>query len=288
MIAGTFLLMMLAIVPIWNAISLLHDFNYVFWAGRHTPTTIVVACIAIILLYAATAGIFFARAHVSVQNEQNLMMIGNIFVTLFGLFLMMASVPLTQQADLTSSNLLRNCDFGDQTHRLYEYSQVLQNIRSTPECRHKPSVEFCEGYQASHPYTDFLKSMENEFRCAGFCYRELPASKKSAPGLIGVDQQVVQGHIDHVTPLSLATGVMAIHQDSTASSDTDLEASATYPPTLFSKANFQASCDGMAARNMKNLAGDIGNQSFFQGIYLVLIAVATGFLNLLGFCARKS
>ena len=42
-----------------------------------------------------------------------------------------------------------------------------------------------------------------------------------------------------------------------------------YPPTLFSDANYQASCEGMAARDMKNFSGDIGFQTFYQGIYLV-------------------
>merc|ERR1719258_666798 len=61
----------------------------------------------------------------------------------------------------------------------------------------------------------------------------------------------------------------------------------TYPPTLFSDANYKASCEGMAARDMRNFAGDIGFQTFYQGIYLVLIAIATGFLKLIGFCVRR-
>merc|ERR1719382_562604 len=65
------------------------------------------------------------------------------------------------------------------------------------------------------------------------------------------------------------------------------EETSRYPPTLFSDANYQASCEGMAARDMRNFAGDVGYQTFYQGIYLVLIAIATGFLKLIGFCAQK-
>jgi hypothetical protein len=43
----------------------------------------------------------------------------------------------------------------------------------------------------------------------------------------------------------------------------------------------------MAARSIKNFAGDIGEQSFYNGLYLVLIAIATGFLKLFGLCVRK-
>merc|ERR1719487_3098733 len=89
-------------------------------------------------------------------------------------------------------------------------------------------------------------------------------------------------HSDKVTEIGLAE----IAQTRKA---TDLGAPAAYvyPPTLFSDANYKASCEGMAARDMRNFAGDIGFQTFYQGIYLVLIAIATGFLKLIGFCVRK-
>lgn len=283
MVGGTFLLAMLAIVPIWNATALLHDFNYVFWAGRQVPTMMIVACVIIVVLYCTTTGLFACRAHQSVQTEQSILMIGNIFITLFGLFLMMSSIPLSRQAELTSGNLLHSCDYSEETHRVYEYSQVLQNIRATPACAAKVSIEECDGYQVSQPYTGFLKSLETNFRCSGFCYRP-PAASKSAAGAKGTSliQYRKQRHIDHVTPLSLAT------ESSLETSETELGTSSTYPPTLFSNANFQASCDGMAARGMKNFAGDVGSQSFYQGVYLVLIAIVTGFLKLLGFCVRKA
>merc|ERR1740120_74186 len=61
-----------------------------------------------------------------------------------------------------------------------------------------------------------------------------------------------------------------------------------YPPTLFSDANYQASCEGMAARSMINFAGDVGFQTFYQGIYLVLIAISMGVMKLAGYCSHKS
>merc|ERR1719199_1089618 len=60
-----------------------------------------------------------------------------------------------------------------------------------------------------------------------------------------------------------------------------------YPPTLFSQANFQASCDGMAARNMRNFAGDVADQTFYEGIMLVIVSIIIGFLKLLGFCGHR-
>jgi len=275
---GCILLGMLSIVPIWNSVILLQDSNYVFWAGRTTPTGIIICCVIIVILYAITVSVFFRRSHQSVlATENTIMMIANIFITLFGLFLMIASIPISHQTDLTYTNLMNRCGYSDQTHRLYEYSEVLHNIRADPKCANKFSVEECEGYEEAAPYTNFLKGMENNFRCAGFCYKP----KRAAAAASFIDKkQRTRLHTDHMTPVSL------IAEDADTS-DT-IEAAARYPPALFSDSHFQASCEGMAARDMKNFAGAIGNQTFFQGVAFVFIAVITGFLKLVSFCQPKA
>jgi len=273
-IGGSLLLAMLAIVPVWNAASLLQDFNYVFWAGPEVPQLMIILASCMVPFFALIAITFLNSARPSVLTEQNVMNLATTFITLFGLGLMIFSLFLTQQADVTSSNLLYNCELSPETHRLYEYSQVLQNIRALPECALKFSVEECAGYKDSPPYTDFLKNMETNFDCAGFCYRAKPATPSSLTQMVATD---LQQHVDHVTPLSFASEGLESH----------VGASSKYPPTLFSDVNWQASCESMAARDMKNYAGDIGIQTFFQGIYLVCISVITGFLKLLGFCLRR-
>jgi len=270
--AGCFLLTLLAIVPLWNATTLLQNSNYVFWADRSIPYWIIVVCVGIVLLYAASIQLFFRNPHDQKQIEQTIMIVASIFITLFGFFLMVASIPLTQQAELTYTNLVHRCGSSEQTHRLYEYSQVLQNIRATPACAVKYSVEECAGYQESAPYTNFLRGMENNFRCAGFCY--------TAPA-VGFKQATLLSSKQSVRQQSLAT-------DAAQTEKRSLPSPNMYPPTLFSDLNFKSSCDGMAARDMKNFAGDIGNQTFFQGIYLIFVAIVCGFLKILSFCMRKA
>merc|ERR1719487_1149447 len=97
--------------------------------------------------------------------------------------------------------------------------------------------------------------MESEFRCSGFCYR--------------------------TTAIALSA-----KKNATLAKNQPKNTTSKYPPTLFSDANHLATCEGMAARDMKNFAGDVGFQTFYQGIYLVLISIATGFLKIMGFCAR--
>lgn len=291
---GCALLAILGVVPIWNSLILMMDSNYVFWAGRWTPQWIIIVSVCIIFLYALTVHAFFRKPVAMEHTEPTIMMIANIYITLFGIFLMLVALPLTHQAELTQTNLLHRCDHSEQTQRLWEYSQVLQNMRATPECAKKASVEDCAGYEAAAPYTNFLKGMENNFRCAGFCYKAPPivggaSMGAAAPGpapapaasanLLSVKRHT---HKDHVSQVAL------IAEDASAKDPVLTYVNNAYPPTLFSNMNFQASCEGMAARDMKNFAGDIGQQTFYQGIYLIFIAVVAGFLKLLGFCVRKA
>jgi len=271
--------------------TLLQDANYVFWAGTSTPKWIISICVVIVVLYAAMVAAFFRKPQNAARTEHTIMIVANIFITLFGLFLLLASLPLTHQAELTYNNLLHRCGSSEQTARLYEYSQVLQNIRADPACAKKYSIEECAGYEEAAPYTNFLKGMENNFRCAGFCYKPpfvamsaapapapAVASSPAAKGLLSVKQHVRHHHTDHITKIALVAE--GAHNEARSSEV------ATYPPTLFSDLNYQASCEGMAARDMHNFAGDIGWQTFYQGLYLVLVAAMTGLLKLLSFCVR--
>merc|ERR1719387_2970734 len=165
---------MLCVVPIWNAASLLHDDNYVFWSGRAVPIWLITLCVVIIVLYVITILAFFTYSRPSVRTEQTIMMIANIFITLLGLILMLISLPLSRQSIETYNNLMHRCDYSEQTHRMYEYSQVLHNIRRRPDCASKFSVEECDGYEPAPPYTTFLKAMESDFRCSGFCFKANP------------------------------------------------------------------------------------------------------------------
>merc|ERR1719343_640805 len=151
-VAGVILLTLLCLVPMWNAIALLMDYNYTYWVGFGVPLWMIFLCVSIIILYAATISIFFSHARPQVQTEQTIMMIANIFITLLGLVLMLVSLPLSRQSIETYNNLMHRCDYSEQTHRVYEYSQVLQNIRSLPACADKYSIEECPGYEDAKPY----------------------------------------------------------------------------------------------------------------------------------------
>merc|ERR1719353_1929398 len=169
------LLVTLMVIPVWNACALLTDENYVYWAGRSVPALMISSCIGILTVYVVTMLLFFKWARPSVRSsEQTVMMVVNMFITLLGLTLMLLSLPLSRQAADTYIALTHRCDYDDLTHRTFEYWTVLNNIRSQPECATKASVEECAGFEVAAPYTTFLKTMETNFRCSGFCWKPPP------------------------------------------------------------------------------------------------------------------
>eukprot|EP00927_Polykrikos_kofoidii_P054893 TRINITY_DN4923_c0_g1_i6.p1 TRINITY_DN4923_c0_g1~~TRINITY_DN4923_c0_g1_i6.p1 ORF type:complete len:364 (+),score=53.22 TRINITY_DN4923_c0_g1_i6:81-1172(+) len=309
LVCGLVVTMLLCIVPIWNAFALMEDVNYNFWVGSALPKWIIFVCFAINVLYIISILLFFRHAHPEVQTEQTVMMLANVFITLTGLALMLLSLPVSSQSQETYNNLMHRCDYSEQTHRMYEYSQVLQNIRATPACAKKYSVEECVGYATAEPYTSFLKTMEEIYHCSGFCYRspqQLQVSLQSVNQTSNRNDQLASSavrdstrrtskahHEDHMTKLSLIATRANVAKSGIAqgvaskAESFELADVSRYPPSLFSDSNFQATCEGMAARDMKDFAGAIGFQMFYQGIYLVIIAVATCFLKLLGYCAGR-
>jgi len=66
---------------------------------------------------------------------------------------------------------------------------------------------------------------------------------------------------------------------------TNAKGEQVYPPTLFSQANFKVTCDGMAARRIRNFALEIGNQLMAEGCMLVGTAIVVSFGQLLTFCS---
>lgn len=294
---GATLVLLLCVVPVWNALALLQDQNYVFWHGKNLPLWMLGLCAGVFVVFVVTMVCFFKFSVPQAQTEQTVMMMANVFITLLGLALMLVSLPLSRQATDTYTNLMQRCDYSPETHRLFEYSQVLHNIRNAPGCEAKYSVEECDGYQDAAPYTTFLKSMESDFRCSGFCYQhvrkvsEEPAAVAQEGGnaskaddvaaalLLFRDRKSKTLQADHTAPqsvLGMASSAKDFHNPVI-----------DFPPTLFNNGNYKASCDGMVARDIKNFAGDVSYQTFYQGIYLVLIAITTSFLKLIGFCVHR-
>jgi hypothetical protein len=349
-VVGTFFLLLLAAVPIWCAYYLLEDSNYVFWAGRQIPEGIITGCALVIFFYLLLLYAFFAKQHNEAQIEHTMMLLGNVSVMIFGVSFMLVSLPLSHQVDITVTNLLYRCDTSAQTHRLYEYSQVLHNIRAMPGCADKYSVEECEGYQEAAPYTTLLRAMEASYHCSGFCINTPPTVVPEFKGAPPNNTFYMTPHVVRAPCLrcpgttrfengetvfvqkekaSLLSGRRQARHEMLATDSSEGSAAETSSsdcecpehgvpehslngwrwngrdwsyngmdwynstwraPPLFhlSDGGYEyPTCEGMAARDMKNFAGDTARFLFFYGVYLVGISVATGFLKLSSVCKSR-
>ena len=172
----------------------------------------------------------------------------------------------------------------------------MHNIRSQPECATATSVEECDGYEQAPPYTTFLKTLESEFRCSGFCWKPAPAAPVAAAttaapaAASGTAPAAANGttSLVNIRPHTNTVAHRRTHHMLSFLQEGAADAPASpFPQSLFSHTLAQASCEGMAARDMRNFAGDIGYQTFYQGIYLVVVAIITGFLKLIGACLAR-
>lgn len=316
---GCLMLVLLCFLPVWNTILLLMDGNFVFFIGRTIPLTIILMCITVVLLYAVTVLLFFKYGQQEFQTEQTVMMISTLFVTLLGLFLLLMTLPLFQRTQGMYKDLRTHCGSSPSTARLYEYYQVLLNIRREPACAQKLSVKECTGYADSEPYTGFLEYLEGNLMCSGFCQgststllASLPVAEPSLPPVAPTSSPQaaevtgdIGGPIVYPTrPPSLSqesaeflarpVGLLRRHEEQVTPlglsevRTTPAQLASLYPPTLFSDANYQISCDGAMSRDMKYFAQDIAAQIGMQGVLLLAIAVGTGFLKLIGLCRQPS
>lgn len=167
--AGILLLAMLSAIPMWNALQLLQDENFMFWNGLLLPSLLLASCVGIIACYAGVMYAFFSRAVTEGQYHREVMSIAHVFLGLLGLVLLGLSFPLSSQASAVFLDLTEHCPGSQRSQVLFSYSQVLHNIRALPECSNKTSVEYCRGYANAAPYTQFLKDMEESYACSGFC-----------------------------------------------------------------------------------------------------------------------
>uniref|UniRef100_A0A7S0F8X4 Uncharacterized protein n=1 Tax=Pyrodinium bahamense TaxID=73915 RepID=A0A7S0F8X4_9DINO len=342
LLLGTLIMLLICVIPLWDAARLLRDPTIVFFLGRRWPRCLVAACVSAIVGYMVMLVTFFKFSRPEYKTEQTVMMIGNIVVTALGLAMLVISQPLARESLAAHNDLFFHCDYGTQTQRLFEYAMVLQLLRAKPECAQLDSIQQCPGYQESQPYTGFLRTLERRYKCAGFCSElkgmsvamnvtalgepaanasqgaasvgDLPVSEPrfvevvaasavpttaaSTQGSVGLvsalhhmaARRVQQRHKDgglgmlsteHIASIMREESAMQIVPLSTVHQPGKIGG---YPPTLFSKDNYQVSCEGQAARALKYKALDVARVLYIEGLALLFTTVAVSLVKLAGLC----
>lgn len=246
-VLGLAILCLLLVVPLWNAAVMLRNPVFLYFVGGSMPIFIILLCGCQVGLYFLVMTLVIGYGRKEARSDMNLLTISTAFISLLGASSLVSSIPLKQAAQNLKKRVLRNCEHGAKTRGLFDAYNELSTLREAPACAAQHSVEVCKGFQPTEA-TELLKAMEEKYLCSGWC----------AP------------------PRPVGTGW--------ARSYTAARASYVYPPTLFSKANYQATCDGTAARDLQFFLTDLSDELFYEGAYLISISVCVGFLKLISFC----
>lgn len=243
LLVGVAMLGALTLIPLWNATRMLNDGIFMYFMGDAVPGAIVIFSLAVVLLYVFVVAALCVRPSREFAGEQNALLVVGFFISLLAFGLMFASWPILWAGQSFSNKVFTNCAAPGPTLDLSRTWQKLHALRQEPQCRENPSVQACVGFQESME-TSMLQSLEEKLQCSGWCHSTQAA----------LDPGIVRG--------------FAAEQDAEA-----------FPATLFSRANFQATCDGMAARSMQITLRDTADELFYEGIALMFVFVGAGFLT---------
>jgi len=275
--AGASLLLVLCALPVWDAFALLNDFNYTFWAGRNQPFALVLVAIVLFIVFFITADGFFREMPHQHRTTQTLAMIASIFVTCWGLSLVLVSMPVALKANNAHNMLLYQCTTDQSSASLRLHYAELLGLRLQPACATMYSVEDCSGFVEKEPYTSYLRALELNYQCSGFCYvpSETLAASTASSALPQVDAAAGSAAFLRRAPPavpSAGAGLVVVNHTKPSDPFSDI----VHPPTLFSTVNFQVTCDGAAARQLVNFAVSLANESWFIGITCIALAIVMG------------
>eukprot|EP00927_Polykrikos_kofoidii_P059938 TRINITY_DN55027_c0_g1_i1.p1 TRINITY_DN55027_c0_g1~~TRINITY_DN55027_c0_g1_i1.p1 ORF type:complete len:662 (+),score=66.15 TRINITY_DN55027_c0_g1_i1:156-2141(+) len=169
-------------LPVCGALTIAADENYLFWQGTSYPVTIIVLAAAVFVALFVSCRIFNSTARRQYLTELSVSLIASLFAAMFGVSLILFSVPASRSIHGTADALMEGCSNSLlASAALVDYNQVLVNLRSTPQCAVMDTVESCDGWSPNR-YTRYIRYLEDEFDCGPMC----PSIHPPYPSFLGV------------------------------------------------------------------------------------------------------
>lgn len=270
---GVLLLVSVSFLPVWDSFALTKDFNFVFWQGQILPRILLCACVALPIVFLLMTEIAYNAG----QSAQTLVSVVSVTMTVLALLLIMISMPLSSRTTETANSLMHSCASSPVPLLIRSHYLDLLRLRQMPECAQMPSVEACAGFVDKQPYTAYLKDLETNYKCSGFCFEapKVTVIKRPPDGLLLSKERSFFRSTRERIP---ATSALELDAAGKAMLDTESMVEAA-PPTLFSTANFKATCHGAAARNMLDFGREVGFQMWYLGIALLCLSIVIGVLE---------
>mmetsp|Transcript_52808 Transcript_52808/g.113075 ORF Transcript_52808/g.113075 Transcript_52808/m.113075 type:complete len:359 (-) Transcript_52808:58-1134(-) len=282
---GLIVLLCLCALPIWDALAMLQSFEYAMWMDHRLPEVLIVASLGLIAFFFLITVIILGRWASNPQASLTLVTTTSMILTLFGIVMVVVSFPLARDALKMHNDITYNCMGIEKARAIHlEYMKLLA-LRTTPDCAKQYTIEACEGYQANSSLTKYIKAIEKTYLCSGFCYQPAEAALvQSSANTSGIAAHAPQVNLLRRARIT-GTKASALQQDQRLRTDEALpgegvvesEASESFPPALYSIANYTKTCDGSVARSVVNFSGDIASQLWYTGIVIIFLSLCTGF-----------
>jgi len=186
-VVGTVLLMLLVLTSVWDSARLLHSSAHVYFLGRAWCFWTICFCCGIVLFYLFAMLLMERCGRQQAKTVPSYMYLFSTTITMLGLGMLLLARPLHMDVSTAYDELMQKCNTGLHTKQLAVYYNALLNMRLQPNCLNKVSVEQCSGFQDHYPYTAFLKQMEFEYLCSGFCYQavaQMPNGSKPSGAVL--------------------------------------------------------------------------------------------------------
>jgi hypothetical protein len=319
---GAFLLVLVALTPVWDACVLLSSRSNIYFMGGAQSFWTIMFCCAVITFFIVAMMLIERFGRAETKSSQTFLSVFTMAITILGLGLLIFAVPLRTSTQLAYDELISNCAGGPRTAPLSTKYNELLKMRTKPDCIKKTSIEECDGFQDLNISTAYLKHMELEYGCSGFCYspgshantsKPLPPTKavltQGAAAASSTETAAVEGaklnlvealRRHHAAKNAEGLSLLSASQDLSTDvpsweklpkgvGDTSNNMVATgwmseYPPTLFTNANFKTTCEGAAARELRFTALEAAYLMYLEGALLLVTSIIAGFLKLCTMC----
>lgn len=284
-------------MPFYLAVCLLWDVHYRTWVGWGLSVFVVCFSVLMPMAFVGTIYLIMQRGRGSgVRTEETMVLVGATFASLLGVTLCLTSLPMASSAAGTISRLSFGCDLADPVSAMLVYhSQVLHNIRNTPQCQTLGSIKDCDGFKANY-YTNYLFKLERDFDCTGLCTlpsppTQPPASTQTVVAPHPAAGRVPQGDGGGVTHRSFLMqlnseqneawqqkrALVMTNKTMSGSRTTVFSSSQKIPALkLFSDDKTDQRCYPLIADRLQVISTTTGELLFWQGVGLLFVSVGAG------------
>lgn len=294
-----FMMMGVCALPIMGAIATLTDENYQFWLGPTWPWLVIAGCGFVFILFAVTMQLLLNYSLPEHRSQLTMAFTWATFAALLGVILVPLSLLANKEALNIASTISQGCLTAmPQSEMLVDYSQVLYNIRLSPNCTGATSVAECQGYSANK-YTAYLQYLEQDFHCGPLCPESPPPARAvHAPDLftepLPTEKPTLQPPPMYGPPLqnalsflqadgSLVGQQVKLHSHEAArelampSGSGVMETALPHMQAkkLFSKGDTRMTCYPLIATRLQVLVSTFGGLWYWEGMGLIIISLLT-------------